>query len=193
MYQAKDFSNLIGTPGFSEPLLRNHFTLYEGYVKNANALTEQIAAAEPGSPAKNELRRRFGWEWNGMRLHELYFGNMKNGASPLSNDALLGRLIADQFGSVDAWRKDFASAGAARGIGWVVLALDKEEGRLLNLWVNEHDVGHLVGAKPILVLDVFEHAYMLDYGLKRPEYIEAFFGTIDWDSAQERLSGCMCG
>lgn len=185
MYQPQDFKHLLGMEGMSDALLMNHFTLYEGYVKNVNALGERAHTIEPGMPEGAELRRRFGWEWNGMRLHELYFGNLTKESSPIGSQSPLGRSIAERFGSIEAWEKDFRVAGAMRGIGWVVLVQDKE--RLFNIWINEHDGGYLAGATPLLVMDVFEHAFMLDYGLKRAEYIDTFFRSIDWGAVERRL------
>lgn len=186
MFAPKDFSHLIGLDGFSDDLLRNHFTLYEGYVKNANTLLELLHTKEVGTPEYSELRRRFGWEWNGMRLHELYFGNMTKDGNQLADGALKEKLIS-VYGSVENWKKDFIGVGSMRGIGWAVLAHDRESGKLFNLWVNEHDGGHLVGAVPILVMDVFEHAFVLDYGLKRADYIEQFFASINWNEAEKRF------
>ena len=166
-------------------MTRNHFTLYEGYVKNTNALLELLATKEAGTPEYAELKRRFGWEWNGMRLHELYFGNM----TKESGEAGLGisKAIETSFGSFENWKKDFVGTGTMRGIGWVILAKDTESGRLFNVWINEHDGGHLAGATPLLVMDVFEHAFMLDYGLKRADYIETFFKAIDWEVVAGRM------
>lgn len=186
MYEAKDFSHLLGIEGLSNDLLNNHFTLYQGYVKNTNALLEKWKAMEPGSPDYAELHRRFGWEWNGMRLHELYFGNMVKGGVSLSERVLKQKIDAT-WGSVENWKKDFVGIGAMRGIGWVVLCHDKKDGRLFNVWINEHDAGHLAGLTPLLVMDVFEHAFMLDYGVKRAEYISAFMNSIDWHAVEERL------
>lgn len=189
MYTAKDFTSLIGTPGFSEALLKNHFTLYEGYVKNTNMLVETLRSGKhaPGTPEFNELTRRFGWEWNGMRLHELYFGNMKNGGSALTAGGALEKQITEVWGSVENWKKDFVAVGGMRGIGWTVLVRDNDSKMLFNTWVNEHDVGHLAGTTPLLVMDVFEHAFMLDYGIKRADYIAAFMAAIDWSQAEKRL------
>ncbi|OGK16020.1 superoxide dismutase [Candidatus Roizmanbacteria bacterium RIFCSPHIGHO2_01_FULL_39_12c] len=183
-YEQKDFSYLLGTPGFSDVLLKNHFTLYQGYVINTNKLTELLKTTEPGTPAYNELKRRFGWEWNGMRLHELYFGNMKNGESPIIGE--IKSIIEYMWGSLENWMKDFKATGAMRGIGWVILALDTEKKIVFNTWVNEHDSGHLAGCTPLLVMDVFEHAFMLDYGLKRADYIESFMKAIDWGEVNKR-------
>lgn len=190
-YQPKNFDHLVGTPGFSDALLKNHFALYQGYVTNTNklsdALSQMSAEGKTGTPEYAELKRRFGWEFNGMRLHELYFGGMKNGGGALRNDSALARKIAEDFGSYERWEKDFRATGALRGIGWTILYFDPEGKRLFNIWINEHDGGHLSGGAPILVLDVFEHAYMLDYGLKRADYIESFFKNIDWGIAETMI------
>ena len=186
MYTAKDFSHLLGFPGLSDALLTNHFTLYQGYVTNTNKLLDEMKVLEPGTASYNELHRRFGWEWNGMRLHELYFGNMAKGGVALSERALKQK-IESTWGSVENWEKEFRGMAAMRGIGWVVLAHDKNEGKLLNTWIGEHDEGHLAGAVPLLVMDVWEHAFMLDYGIKRVDYINVFMSSIDWHTVEERL------
>jgi Fe-Mn family superoxide dismutase len=190
-YPVRDFSRLVGMKGFSEPMLRNHFELYQGYVKNANRLLEEFEAhARNGtldSPSFAELKRRFGWEYNGVRLHELYFENLSKTPSPLDGGSdLHARLTAD-FGSYEKWAAEFRALGAMRGIGWVVLCHDPLRNRLVNAWVDQHDVGHLAGGSPVLVLDVFEHAYTLDYGIKKADYIDAFFGAIPWDAVARRL------
>ena len=190
MYTAKNYEHLLGTTGFSDDLLKNHFTLYEGYVKNFNALNDTLVAMEKegrwGEPAFAELNRRLGWEYNGMRLHELYFGNMTPEKKQASSD-LVAR-IEKEWGSMDMWRKDFAAMGAMRGIGWVILYHDAEADRFFNVWINEHDLGHLAGATPLLVMDVFEHAFMRDYGMDRKAYIGAFMSAIDWDEVSRRLA-----
>lgn len=189
-YTAKDYSRLVGMEGFSEALLKNHFTLYQGYVTNTNKLVDKLGAlsadGKAGEPEFAELKRRFGWEWNGMRLHEHYFDNL-GGDKPLNPDGKLGKALKAQWGSVEAWEKEFRAAGAMRGIGWVVLYQDAASGALFNAWVNEHDTGHLAGCSPVLIMDVFEHAFMLDYGLKRADYIAAFFKNVAWDVAEDRL------
>jgi Fe-Mn family superoxide dismutase len=189
MYEAKKYELLLGTPGFSDALLKNHFTLYEGYVKNTNTLIDTLRSGKyvAGTPEFNELTRRFGWEWNGMRLHELYFENMKNGGAAISSGPLQSAIEAT-WGSLENWRKDYIGIGGLRGIGWTILAWDKVQGKLFNVWINEHDVGHLAGATPLLVMDVFEHAFMLDYGLKRADYIGAFMNCADWDVVQSRMN-----
>lgn len=191
MYQSKNYDHLLGTPGFSDQLLKNHFTLYRGYVKNFNALNDTLVAMEKdgkfGAPEFAELNRRLGWEFNGMRLHELYFGNMTKSASAFNENSKLHEAIVKEWGSWEMWEKDFRAMSSMRGIGWVILYYDTEAGRLFNVWINEHDLGHLAGARALLVLDVFEHAYMIDYGLKRADYTEAFFKAIDWGVVEKRF------
>ncbi len=190
-YTAKDYSKLIGTAGFSETLLKNHFTLYQGYVTNTNKvldiLAQMLKDGKTATPEYAELKRRFGWEFDGMRLHELYFENL-GGKAGLDANGGLAKALAGEFGSLELWEKDFRATGAMRGIGWVVLYRDAAAGRLFNAWINEHDVSHPAGCQPLLVMDVFEHAYMLDYGIKRADYIEAFFKAVDWTAVQARLT-----
>ncbi len=189
-YNAKDYSSLIGLKGFSETLLKNHFTLYQGYVTNTNkcadALSQMLKEGQTGTTEFAELKRHFGWEFNGMRLHELYFDNLKGSVGIDKAGKLAGKMEKD-FGGVDSWEKDFKACGTMRGIGWVVLYYDAVGDRLFNSWINEHDVAHLAGCSPILIMDVFEHAYLTDYQLKRADYIEAFFANISWQSAASRL------
>jgi len=191
-YSAKDYSNLIGMDGFSETLLKNHFTLYQGYVTNTNKLMDSLTAmlkeGKVGTPEYAELKRRMGFEFNGMRLHEYYFGNL-GGKKALDKSGKLGKKLAEDFGSYEDWERDFKGVGTMRGIGWTILYQDNVTGRLFNQWINEHETGHPAGCIPILVMDVFEHAFITDYGLKRADYIEAFFQNITWSAAEDRLWG----
>jgi len=189
-YAPKDYAKLIGMEGFSETLLKNHFTLYQGYVTNTNkvldTLDQMTKDGKTTTPEFAELKRRLGWEFNGMRLHEYYFENL-GGKGGLGKDGKAAKAIAAGFGSVEAWEKDFRATGAMRGIGWVVLYQDTSSNRLINFWVNEHDVSHPAGCNPLLIMDVFEHAFMLDYGLKRADYIEAFFKNINGSAVDARI------
>lgn len=189
-YQPKDYSRLIGMEGFSETLLKNHFTLYQGYVTNTNkvleALEDMLKNGKTATPDYAELKRRLGWEWNGVRLHEYYFENL-GGDGIFPEEGRLSKLISESFGSFDNWLKDFKATGSMRGIGWVILYQDTLSGRLINFWINEHDQGHPSGCNPLLVMDVFEHAFMIDYGIKRADYIEAFLKNINWQEVEKRL------
>jgi len=189
-YEPQHFDHLIGMRGFSEKLLRAHFKLYEGYVTNTNLLNEKLSELlrekKEASPEFSEMRRRFGWEFNGMRLHELYFGNL-GGTTTLEPSSPLGEALTAGFGDVDSWKRDFTATGAMRGIGWVICYQDPTDGRLLNVWIEEHNVNHLAGGKPILVMDVFEHAFITDYGMDKAAYIKAFFENVTWDAVTSRL------
>lgn len=189
-YQARNFEHLLGNvPGLSDNLLKMHFKLYEGYVKNSNLVLQKIselnASGQNKTPEYAGLKRMLGWEMDGMLLHEYYFDNL--GAKPLGKDDPLQKKIAADFGSFDQWKADFIATGQIRGIGWVVSYIEPKSGRLVNEWINEHDVGHLAGATPLLIMDVFEHAFITEFGLDRPKYIETFFNNINWEKVSERF------
>lgn len=194
MYTAKDFSYLLGTPLFSDTMLTNHFTLYKGYVDNVNALlkkmneirTERLDGNEERKIESAELHRRYGWEYNGMRLHELYFENMSKEKVALNVNSNIGKAIIERFGSIENFSSHFkANVGMFRGIGWV--ALVSRDDTLGVVWIGEHDQGLLANTKILLVMDCWEHAYMTDYGIKRTDYINAFIEVIDWKVVEERL------
>ena len=193
LYISKNYDRLLGATGLSEQLLKNHFTLYQGYVTNTNKVLNRLATllkeGTIGTPEYAELKRRFGWEWNGMRLHENYFDNLTNGGNLLDTNSVLAKAIVTDFGSIENWEKDFKATGMLRGIGWTALYLDPESKRLFNTWINEHEIGHISGGSLLLIMDVFEHAFMIDYGLKRADYIEAFFKNIDWKVVSKRFTG----
>src|SRR5258707_91975 len=196
-YKAKTF-NLSGLNGISDKTLEMHFKLYEGYVKATNDLTARIAEIlsdgkvdQEELPAYSELTRRLGFEYNGMVLHEYYFDNLKTGGGtgdPNNNSAF--RKAAEQsFGSYDIWKAEFIGIGKMRGVGWAICNQNPDNGRLSNHWVTLHETGNVAGFKPILVMDVWEHAYLLDYKpAERPKYIEAFFSNVDWSTVDTRLT-----
>jgi superoxide dismutase, Fe-Mn family len=189
-YKEKEYAHLIGIKGLSESLLRNHFTLYSGYVANTNKLVKRLAqlSAEQktGEPEYAEIKRRFGWEWNGMRLHELYFEGLSTMKTMPGKKTV--ELMTQAFGSFESWERDYRSTGTMRGIGWVVLYLDQTNNQLFNAWIGEHDLGHPSGCVPLLIMDVFEHAYMIDYGLKKADYIAMFMGLINWELIEKTVS-----
>jgi Fe-Mn family superoxide dismutase len=189
-YVAKDYSNLLDMQGFSDTLLKNHFTLYQGYVTNTNKLADilrqMLEAGNVGTPEYAELKRRFGFEFNGMRLHEIYFENL--GGKGVSDYPAISVALAQEFGSLEKWEKDFRAMGNIRGIGWVSLYQDPASNRLFNCWINEHEVGHLAGCTPLLLMDMFEHAFMTDYGLKKADYVESFFKNVNWAAVGKRMA-----
>jgi Fe-Mn family superoxide dismutase len=195
-YKPQQF-DLSGLNGISDQTLEMHFKLYEGYVKETNNLTEKIAKfLEDGKvdqeemPAYSELTRRLGFEYNGMVLHEYYFGNMKRqGSVDPEKTSAFYKAAADTFGSYDIWKADFIGIGKMRGVGWAICYQDPSNGNLSNHWITLHQIGNVAGFNPILVMDVWEHAYLLDYKpAERPKYIEAFFSNIDWNAAEQRLT-----
>ena len=182
--------------GLSADQLDQHYKLYQGYVNNTNLLNEQIAAlaakGEGKTTASWELRRRLGFEYNGMRLHEYYFDNMGGGGS-FEASSELGKKIVETWGSFEAWQADFQAAASSRGIGWVVLYEDVETGALQNFWISDHENGHPAGFIPVLVMDVWEHAFTVDYKpTERPKYIEAFFKNISWNVVASRYQVRSC-
>lgn len=170
--------------GLSDDQIAQHWTLYEGYVKNVNLLNEKIQLlskkGEYGAEFA-ELKRRAGFEYNGMILHEHYFGTLRGGQPSLNENSGLAGKIEECFGGFEAWKKQFTEMGHMRGTGWVILYCDPMGQSLTNVWITSHEEGHPAGFTPILVMDVWEHAYMVDWGADgRPEYIKAFFKNVDW-------------
>lgn len=187
MYRAKDYSYLLGMPGFDERLLKLHFTLYQGYVNNTNKILQDLETIDRGSICFSEMKRRFGWEFSGMRLHEYYFDNL--GGQPMGQEkSNFLEWLHHCFGDMERWEADFKAVGLMRGIGWVVLYRDNHNGKLMNCWVEQHDKGQLIGCQPLLVMDVWEHAYLCQYGLDRKAYIENFFKNINWQVVLKRFA-----
>lgn len=187
-YEAKTF-NLGSLDGLSETQIAEHLKLYAGYVKNTNALLEKIEARKQNSEAMaielSELVRRLGFEWNGMRLHEYYFSQFET--SEGSKDALQITLT-EQYGSFDAWKAQVSATAMMRGIGWVLLVQDETNGNLLTVWVTDHELGQLGGQKILFALDVWEHAYTVDYKpTERAKYVEAFWKNLNWQKAEDRF------
>ena len=195
-YKPRQF-NLSGLNGISDQTLEMHFKLYEGYVKETNNLTERIAqfisdgnVDQEEMPAYSELTRRLGFEYNGMVLHEYYFDNMKSGGGigDPQKTSDFARAAETSFGSYEIWKADFVGIGKMRGVGWAICYQNPANGRLSNHWITLHETGNVAGFNPILVMDVWEHAFLLDYKpAERPKYIEAFFSNIAWDAVEERL------
>jgi Fe-Mn family superoxide dismutase len=188
-YQEKKFE-LQGMKGLSEKQVTEHLKLYGGYVKNANKLSADIATLqkdENNAIVVSELRRRFGFEWNGMRLHEYYFEGLGE-QKTLGAGSDIKKAIEAQWGGFDDWAAEFKKAGMMRGIGWVVLFYDPATKNLFNCWITDHEMGHLAGLPVLLAMDVWEHAYIIDYlPSQRKEYIETFFGNLRWNVIEERF------
>jgi superoxide dismutase, Fe-Mn family len=193
-YKAQDFSSLKGLNGISDQQIEIHLGLYGGYVTNTNRLNEEMAGLlseqKGNTPGFAELNRRLGFEYNGMILHEYYFSNLTANAKaqPGSGGALM-KAIEGSFGGWDAFRSNFVSVGSMRGVGWAILFQDPVTQALSSHWVTLHQDGNPAGFKPILVMDVWEHAFMVDYKpSERAKYIEAFFSNVNWDVVEQRLT-----
>ncbi|MBI4094484.1 MAG: superoxide dismutase [Candidatus Liptonbacteria bacterium] len=173
-------------PGFSLNMLQAHFKLYEGYVKKTNEIQDKVeqedkSAANQTYSAYGELRRQETFAVNGMKLHEVYFGHLNGNGEPKGE---LVKMIEKDFVSLDAWKAHMVATGiCARG--WAILAFDYRDNLLHVYGSDAHNVGAVWGAVPIIVLDVYEHAYAMDYGIDRKSYLDAFFKNLDWDYAGE--------
>lgn len=185
-----DFGTL---KGISREQLDAHLELYAGYVKNVNTLNDELnelqRAGESGDPKWAELKRHLGFEYNGMRLHELYFENLRANAPALDSCRDLSGALQRGFSGIDAWRREFVDVGKIRGVGWAVLYQDPDTGRLTNHWISLHEEGTLAGFRPVLVMDVWEHAFMVDYKVtERGKYIDAFLANVNWPVCEGRLN-----
>lgn len=174
----------------SNEQVQDHWNLYKGYVTQVNKLNQELAelrdAGEGISLSYADRRRRYGFEYNGMVLHEYYFGNLTSGVSEARKGSVRAAL-EQTFGSYNNWKRDFESAAKSRSIGWAILYADKTTGALTNHFIAEHGNGNVAGFEPILVLDVWEHAYMVDHKAGgRGDYIAAFMKNVDWEKVEER-------
>lgn len=190
-YAKKDF-NIAGLKGISDNTIQIHLGLYAGYVTNTNNLNGRLqdmaSQGKVSSPDWAEVTRRLGFEYNGMILHEYYFSQLKPGGTPMPTSGPLVDAVSKSFGSGEAWLSDFKGVGGMRGVGWAVLYQDPSTGWLSNHWVSLHQDGNPAGHKPILIMDVWEHAFLLDYKpAERPKYIEAFLANVDWGVVEQRL------
>lgn len=192
-YTPMQFAHLKGLKGISDDVLASHFKLYEGYVNRTNKLTEtlmgmqQKGEAAGANPAYAEMTRRFGFEYNGMVLHEYYFGNMKPGGSGAPGGKLK-KAMEESFGSVENWLSDFKAVATMPGIGWAVTFQDPRTGWLSNHWITLHETNNIAGFTPIIVMDAWEHAFVPDYKpFERAKYVDAYFSNIDYEAAEKRL------
>lgn len=190
-YPTKAF-NLPVLTGISEKQIKVHLALYEGYVKHVNLIAEKLAAVRSGKLELDpymlaELRRRFAFEFDGMRMHEYYFAQFEGGAVPFSADSSLAKAVAEKYNPQDLITHIKEVAGS-RGIGWVVVYADPIAKTLHTVFVNDHEVGQLAGLPIILALDLWEHAFMVDYvPAEKKNYIEAFFANLNWSVVEKRF------
>jgi Fe-Mn family superoxide dismutase len=196
MYQAQSFDHLRSLAGMSDGQIAEHLELYAGYVKQVNELTKELAEMHKEKKASGkdfglaEATRRLAYEYDGMVLHEHYFSNLKPGGAPRPTERQpCGRALVQTYGSIERWQENFKTLGGMRGVGWVILFQDPQNGSLTNYWVSLHQDGIPAGCKPLLVMDVWEHAFMRDYrASERLRYVDAFFTNVDWTTVEQRFN-----
>lgn len=196
-YKVQDSLMPKGLINISDEQVQDHWSLYKGYVAQVNTLNEELAALVQDGKTDSlqfaDRRRRYGFEYNGMVLHEYYFGNLKAGSNELGSGDLFSAL-EQSFGSYENWRINFECSGKTRGIGWAILYSDTTTGMVTNHFIAEHQNGNVAGFAPILVLDVWEHAYMVDHKAGgRGNYITAFMKNVDWEKVNQRYSDVING
>ncbi len=191
-FEEKKF-NIGELKGISAKNIEEHLKLYAGYVKNANFIGEKLGelwvdGAEKNQYTASELVRRFSFEYNGMRNHEIYFESLSGGAKELNESSPLRKKITENQGSFEIWLSIFKMLAMTRGIGWAIMWYDKKEDRLLNSWVDEQHLGQLQGCTPILALDMWEHAFVADYQPSgKKQYVEDFFANLNWEVIEENF------
>ena len=197
-YTAKTF-NLPTLTGLSAEQIKVHLGLYEGYVKNVNLILETLKgyaaygdkATEGDKYAITELRRRFAFEFDGMRMHEYYFEQFEGekGGSP---ESALAKAAAEKYGSGENFIKHIKEVAGTRGIGWVVVYYDPKGSTLHTVFVNDHELGQLAGLPVILALDMWEHAFMVDYvPAEKKNYVDAFLANLNWTVVEKRFDAAM--
>lgn len=184
--------NIPKLTGISEKNIEEHLKLYKGYVTNTNLILNKISELK-NDPEKNafilgELQRRFGFEFDGMRNHEYYFASLAGGNKEIDKESKLYEAIEKEWDSFENFLTHFKFVAITRGVGWAVLYFDKISDKLIMTWVDEHHLGQLTGLSPILLLDMWEHAYYLDYiPSEKKKYIEAFFVNLNWEVVEENF------
>lgn len=190
MFTAKTF-NIGKLKGISGKTIEEHIGLYNGYVKNANNIIDMLSKldSEKDTYITAELFRRFSFEYNGMRNHEVYFSSLEGGPKALDPESLLGKRLIELFGSYESFVKKFTSLALTRGVGWAVLWYDKKDDKFLASWVDEQHLGQLGGADMILALDMWEHSYVADYQPSgKKQYVADFFDNLNWSVIENNFA-----
>ncbi len=189
MFKSKTF-NIGELKGISAKSIEEHIKLYEGYVKNANLIIEKMSTldTEKDPYTAGELFRRFSFEYNGMRNHEVYFSSLEGGPVAFNPEGKLGESLIELFGSYEIFIKEFTALALTRGIGWAVLWYDNKEEKFLASWVDEQHLGQLNGCDMILALDMWEHSYVSDYQPSgKKQYIADFFENLNWSAVEKNF------
>ena len=180
--------------GISQKSIEEHLKLYAGYVKGANTVGMKLGemVAEDSNKfayALTEVNRRFSFEFNGMRNHEVYFKSFEGGSTALTTGGALEKAISETWGSWDAWMKMFSMMALTRGVGWAMLSWDRKDKRLLFHWVDEQHLGQLNGCDTILALDMWEHSFVFDYQPSgKKNYVDDFFKNVNWSVIEDNFA-----
>lgn len=195
-YTTKTF-NLPELSGLSAEQIKVHLGLYAGYVKHVNLIPEKIAQLAKENKLENqylihELRRRFGFEFNGMRMHEYYFEQFENEATERDANSALEKATTEKYGNGENFVAHIREVAGSRGIGWVVVYADPRANTIHTVFVNDHEVGQLAGLPVLLALDMWEHAFMVDYApSEKASYIDAFFANLNWQTIEARFENTL--
>jgi superoxide dismutase, Fe-Mn family len=191
IYKERKF-DLPDLKGISKTNVEEHLKLYSGYVNHTNLIEEHIKELskdrEKNKFMIGELRRRLGFEFDGMRNHEYFFEQMEGGPKDHPEECLFQDKVESIWGSYDEWLSDFKTTATSRGIGWAITYYDKKTDHLMNFWIDEQHIGHPTGLSFAFGLDMWEHSYVYDYPTsKKSDYVEAFFQNVNWERVDERF------
>jgi superoxide dismutase, Fe-Mn family len=197
-FEEKKF-DIPALKGISAKTIEEHLKLYAGYVKNVNVVLAKVdeysadtspvvGAGEEHAYALSEVQRRFAFEFNGMRNHELYFSHFEGGPRPVDPNGSLATAGYAEWASYEVWLKRFKNMALTRGVGWAMLGYDPVSKRLLNYWVDEQHLGQLNSVVPVLALDMWEHSFVADYQPSgKKQYVEDFFENLNWQNVEENF------
>jgi superoxide dismutase, Fe-Mn family len=185
--------NIPALDGISDKSVEEHLGLYAGYVKNFNSMTDLLQDlakdSEKNMHALSELIRRRSFEFGGMRLHEHYFSQFEKGPKEADQESSFAKAIAKQYGSIDSVIMQLTHVGNMRGPGWSILYFDPQSQSFHIGFTGEQHQGHFVTLPIMIALDVWEHAFLLDYGAAgKGKYIDAFFKNLNWSVIENRFA-----
>lgn len=186
-FEAQKF-NIPTLKGLSAKTIEEHIKLYEGYVKHLNLIHEIVEDQNNQEYVRREIYRRQAFEFCGVRNHEIYFTSLEGGSRPLPENSKLVEKIIAEGSTLEKRIEIFKNLATTRGIGWAMLGYDKKSDRLIQYWVDEQHLGHLVGVTPILALDMWEHSFVADYNPSgKKQYVEDFFANLNWEVVENNF------
>jgi Fe-Mn family superoxide dismutase len=192
-YNAQDF-NIPDIPGLSSKQLEVHLGLYKGYVTHVNLITQKLGAMRNGAVKEDpyveaELRRRFAFEFDGMRMHENYFEQLEGGGAPIDNNGFFAKKVSEKYGDVQDFQEHIRQVAGSRGIGWVVVYYDPKADTVHTVFAGDHELGHLSGLPILYCVDMWEHAFMVDYiPSEKAKYLEIFMNNTNWKVVEDRFA-----